>query len=270
MKSHPLIQQAGIRAVNQVKGFASAAADITAAQLYQWYKAEIDAAPLRALEGHKSYFVGHSGLQEKEHFRAGTEGGVEGRKEEHLAIALFNEYEYSTQGFATDRDETVHFLDYQLPLKAKSDDKFVGKADLLALTSAGRLAVVELKYMPVRATVSRADTPLRAFLEGLAYCAILEADLECLHQEAVNKFKLPIEKKSPALIVLANDEYWKLYLESKAAGAWTAELQRLATGVEDKLNISVSFLSLSIPEEPVRYEDGRPKFIKPPQIERAW
>ena len=269
-ESHPLIDHATDATVNNVSQFASVAAKLNVEQLCQWYEIEKKAAPLRALKGHKPYFVGHSGKQEKEHFGAGFDGRIEGRKEEHLATALFNDYGHSTQGIAIDGSETLHILDYQLPLKAISDDKSIGKVDLLALTSADKLAVVELKYMPVGATVSRADTPLRAFLEGLAYCAILEADLECLHLEAVNTFKRLIEKKPPALIVLANEKYWKLYRKSKAAGAWRTELHRLATGVEKKLNISVSFLSLSIPDEPVEYEGGRPKFIQPPLIERAW
>ena len=112
---------------------------------------------------------------------------MEGRKEEHLATALFNDYGHSTQGFDVTGNGAIRILDYQLPLKATRDD-----------------------------------------------------------------------------------EYWKLYLKSKAAGAWKSELHRLAGGVEDKLNISVSFLSLSIPDEPVEYEDGRPKFIQPPLVERAW
>lgn len=270
MKSHPLIGQATDATVNNVTQFVSVAAKLKVEKLCEWYEAEKKAAPLRALKGHRPYFVGHSGKQEKEHFGAELDGRVEGRKEEHLAAALFNDYGNSARSIDVSGSESLHILDYQLPLKAKTKDKLIGKVDLLALTSADKLSVVELKYMPVGATVSRADTPLRAFLEGLAYCAILEADLDCLHLEAVNKFKRTIEKKPPALIVLANDEYWELYRESKDAGAWRSELHRLAIGVEDKLNLPVSFLSMSIPEEPVRYEDGRPKFIKPPRIERAW
>ena len=127
-----------------------------------------------------------------------------------------------------------------------------------------------MEFLVGTGTVSRADTPLRAFLEGLAYCAMLEADLESVCQEAVEKFGRPIAKKTPALTVLANDAYWKSYLESKAAGAWRSEMHRLANGVEDLLNISVSFLSLSIPGDRLVYEDRRPTFIQPPVVMRAW
>ncbi|RLA41019.1 MAG: hypothetical protein DRR06_16625, partial [Gammaproteobacteria bacterium] len=179
-------------------------------------------------------------------------------------------YGHLSQGLAIDANDPIRILDYQLPLKAKSDDASIGKVDLLALTSGDQLAVVELKYMPVGATVSRADTPLRAFLEGLAYCAILEADLESLQREAEEKFERPIAKKVPALVLLANSDYWKLYREPKVAGEWMGEMDRLALLVKDKLGIPVSYLSLKISDEPIRYEAQRPKFVWPPVIERAW
>jgi hypothetical protein len=267
---HPLIYLANDRAVNQVSGFATVAASLDVDQLCRWYMTEKTTAPLRGLKGGKPYFVEHSGLQDKEHFVAGSRGSREGRKEEHLAIALFNEYGSSTKGIEADDEGLVWMLDYQLPLKSKSGDKKIGKVDLLALTSTDQLAVVELKYMPVDGTASRADTPLRALLEGLAYCAILDADLECIHQQAIEKFNRPIAKKRPALIVLANDSYWKLYRESKSAAAWQPELQRLATELEVSLDIPVSFLSLRVPDDPVRYEGRLPKFIEKPLLERVW
>jgi hypothetical protein len=269
-EKHPLINLANDTTVKQVTGFATVAKNLSIDQLFQWYSTEKKFAPRRSSKGKKSYFVGHSGVAEKEHFGKGTKEGAEGRKEEHLAIALFNEIRNTNSGLIDDSDEAIHVLDYQIPLKGKKDDEKIGKIDLLALNSDNRLAVVELKYRPQEGTVSRADTPLRAFLEGLAYCAIIAADFECVCQEAEDKFNRPIEKDAPALIVLANDTYWQSYLRSSAAGAWRLEMDRLATGVKETLNIPVSFLSLSIPDEPVKYENRQPKLIRAPLIERAW
>ncbi len=269
-KAHPLIKLASSSSVKQVSGFAYVAAGLSIDQLCQWYGSEKDAAPGRAAKGGKPYFVDHSGVTEKEHFAGETGGKNEGRKEEHLAIALFNDYGPSTEGLVTDQNDAISILDYQLPLKAASSDGLIGKVDLLALDAADRLAVVELKYMPVEGSVSSADTPLRAFLEGLAYCALLEADIEGLHQQAVEKFARPIVNNPPSLVVLANNMYWEMYLNSKVAGTWEIELQRLAMGVENNLGIPVSFLSLSLPDDPVKYQDRRPKFIQRPILERAW
>lgn len=271
MSNHPLIDRATSQDVNQVTGFAAATAGLDIAELCRWYRQEVESSPKRGSHGGKKYFVGHSGIQEKEHFGPGAvvKSG-EGRKEEHLATGLFNDYGPSSQGLVQDDGSTLFILDYQLPLKAKSTDEKVGKVDLLAITSTERLAVVELKYMPVNGTISRADTPLRAFLEGLAYCAILEADIDCIHSEAVDRFDQAIEKKPSGLVVLANNDYWKKFLEYKEAETWTKELTRLAAGVQESLDIPVAFLSLVIPEEPIRYEEQRPRFIEPPQIKPAW
>ena len=117
MNSHPLIGQATDAAANNVSQFASVATKLKVEKLCQWYETEKKSAPLRASEGNRPYFVDHSGKQEMEHFGSGLDGSVEGRKEEHLATALFNDYGHSTQGIAIDGSQTLHILDYQLPLK---------------------------------------------------------------------------------------------------------------------------------------------------------
>lgn len=270
MKPHPLIARANDKDVKQVGGFATAAANIDVDELCGWYKDEIDAAPLRTANGGKRYLVNHTGMQKREHFGDRSESRGEGRKEEHLATALFNDYGHASQGLIIDEITNMRVLDYQLPLKAKSGDALIGKVDLLALTSEDQLMVVELKYMPVAATVSKADTPLRAFLEGLAYCAFLEAELDAIRQEAEEKYEQRISKSPPGLIVIANENYWKLFNVYQGKPSWTEAMERLAAGVQDKLNIPVFFLSLVITDDPIKYEDLRPKFKVPPVIKRAW
>jgi hypothetical protein len=270
MSIHPLIERANSKEVNQISGFAKAAATLEIVELCQLYEVEIKASPLRSRAG-KSYFVGHLGEHSNEYFGPGSVADQKGRKEEHFATALFNDYGHGNEGLSIEGGGSIRILDYQLPLKASQEDKLIGKVDLLAIDSDEQLTVVELKYLPANASISRADTPLRAFLEGLAYCAFIEADFEFVHKEAEEKFKQPIKKKPPSLIVLSNDYYWKLYYGcNEYETPWTSELQRLASGVKEKLNIPVSFLSLSVPDEPVRYEERKPKFIQPPLLKRAW
>jgi hypothetical protein len=269
MSAHPLIDRANCKTVNQVTGFAAAAAQITAADLRHWYETERESAPRRSSTG-KNYFVDHDGSHKNEHFGPNANSVREGRKEEHLATALFNDFGYESGGLPLPDQGLMRFLDYQVPLKSKQADSLIGKVDLLARVPGHRLAMVELKYMPVTGTVSSADTPLRAFLEGLAYCAILEADIECLCKEAGHKFNFDPAPIPPALIVLANADYWQKYAASKPAGVWKDEMLRLAEIANTSLNVPTSFLSLSISEDPITYDKKCPRFNEVPELGPAW
>ena len=130
MIDHPLVTKSQEKDVSAVSRFARAAREITGAQLDEWYRRELAAAPKRVEQG-KPYFVGHDGIP-------GT-GDFTNRGEEHLAIALFNEYRPPNAGLPLPGGEPLAILDYQFPLKARQSDRGVGKIDLLGAFPSGRL-----------------------------------------------------------------------------------------------------------------------------------
>lgn len=259
MVAHPLIEMANDSSVRSVSGFREAAAAIDGAWLSASYRTEVAAAPMRS-ESDKYYFVGHDGT-------AG-DGRETSRSEEYLAVALFNGAGAESSGLALPGGGTIRILDYQVPLKAKQDDAGVGKADLMAVLPDNRLAVVELKYLKESRSASNADTPLRALLEGLAYCAFFDADLDALRADAKRNFKLDAAPSAPALVILANDAYWEAYRNSSPAGAWTPAMDRLADEAEKATGVAISFLSLL--NEKWDHNGGRPAFSSTPHLEAAW
>jgi len=138
--------------------------------------------------------------------------------------------------------ETLEIIDYQTPLKAQQSDKGVGKVDLFGIINNRRLAVIELKVLPT--TTGRGDSPLRAYLEGLAYCAIVEANVFEIANEASTRFGKSIEERPPGLIVMAPQDYWAGYLEHRKAGHWWPALSSLAIEIDKLLGIETHFLAL--------------------------
>ena len=89
-------------------------------------------------------------------------GGL-GQEPQHLALALWSASR--TAGPITlPTGGSLEVLDFQTPLKARQNDKGVGKVDLFGLVDNCRAAVIELKVLP---TTGHGDTPLRAYLEAL-------------------------------------------------------------------------------------------------------
>ena len=158
-----------------------------------------ESAPHRH-ERNKSYFVGHSGIT--------SSGKASNRREEHLAVALFNASQEGVPLKLPD-GSSLKFLDYQLPLKARQGDKGIGKVDLFGVINGTQSSVIELKIHP--AGTGYGDTPLRAFLEALAYCAIVEANADDVASESLYNFNLKLKVNRPSLIVLAPEQYWKTY-----------------------------------------------------------
>ena len=231
MIEHPLVTRSQEKDVTAVSRFVRAAREITGVQLAEWYRQELAAAPKRAEHG-KLYFVGHDGIP-------GT-GDSTNRGEEHLAIALFNEYRPPNAGLPLPGGEPLAILDYQFPLKARQSDRGIGKIDLLGAFPSGRLCVVELK----RISGSSPETPLRALLEGLAYAAIVQANIQAIATEAGGSRGMELSHEVPAVMVMAPQEYWEYFRNKPQAGTWQAAMQELATRIEDTLGIPVLFLGL--------------------------
>jgi len=159
------------------------------------YASERRVAPRRHNRD-KRYFVGHSDMP--------TTTGPTNRHEEHFAIALWREHGPGRPPITVGEDE-IRLLDYQVPLKSARSDAGVGKVDLLGVDQQGRLCVIELKSG--RAT--RADTPSKALVEGLAYAAVVEENLKDIASEARAQFQVDLSEQAPRVIVAASTAYWE-------------------------------------------------------------
>ena len=83
------------------------------------------------------YFVeSHNGIS--------SSGATSTRREEHLALAIFNASR-ANKIFKLPDGRLIDFIDYQTPLKAKQEDKGVGKVDLFGIIDRKLPTVIELK-----------------------------------------------------------------------------------------------------------------------------
>jgi len=219
--------------VNSIQKFAEVGRQLDVTELIKEYKELIQRAPHRH-ETTKKYFVdGHDLFIGRKNSN---------RKEERLAGALFNACKKGKQ-FELPDGHSLDIIDYQFPLKARKGDKGIGKLDLFGVIDAKIPCVIELKVDCDKG--GKKDTPLRAFLEGLAYCAIVESNMSAIAKEAQNRFNLKFKLPRPHLIVLAPEDYWSYYLEKKAAGDWTTPLKNLTKKVCQQLKIGVHFVSIT-------------------------
>ena len=232
-----LIELYNSRPVNQISNFSDFAENSSLhSKLVRYYNELRNGAPNRTQRS-KEYFVeGHNGIP--------NSGDYSNRSEEHLALALFNGSRNGKE-FKLMDGRKFEFLDYQFPLKARQGDKGISKVDLFCAIDSKVPAIVELKVSGKSGSLG--DTPLRAILEGLAYCAIVETNMDAISQEASEKFKISFEAKKPDLVVMAPTDYWSGYLNKQAAGNWTQTLSALAGKISSSLDIKIHFLSLRNP-----------------------
>jgi hypothetical protein len=175
-----------------------------------------------------------------------TSGLPTNRREEHLAIALWSAYRVS--GFAIP-DETILFpVDYQLPLKSHRDEAnaLLGKVDLFCAESDGAAWISEVKIHSTRS--GSVDTPLKALLEALAYCATLDPDMQHLSRESDDKKNRLLHVVSPIrpnLLILATAEYWDVCDRAEARHCWRESLQALGQRIELALKVKVRFVRMA-------------------------
>ncbi len=231
LKDFSLIEIYNLPSVNRVSEFAEVARNLDISNLVQKYQDLVENAPRRHETG-KKYFVGHERFEPNE---------GSNRKEEILAGALFN---YCQVGncFALPDNQELKIIDYQFPLKARQDDKGIGKIDLFGVIDQAIPSVIELKVD--QDSGGKPDTPLRALLEGLAYCAMVEANQEAIKQEAEQIFGFTLEAQSPHLIVLGPEEYWNYFLNKMTAGEWSKSIIQLMDQLSNLPLPSVSLLSI--------------------------
>lgn len=220
MKNLSLVDLYNYPPVNSVSKFAGVIQELDISDLAQKYKSLLEIAPRRHERG-KKYFVDH------EPYRGGNKKS--NRKEEHLASALFNECQKG-KTFLLPGNRELKIIDYQFPLKARQDDKGVGKIDLFGVIDGETPCVIELKVDQDSGNMS--DTPLRALLEGLAYCALVEANKNEIWKEAQEKFGFEFKGPRPHLMILAPVGYWSCFFNISSAGDWFAPLLQLIGNLE--------------------------------------
>ena len=218
--------------VNRVSEFGDFAEQLDVPELIEEYEKLVRVAPHRHERGEKYFVAGHDLFLG--HWQST-------RKEEHVAGALFNACQYG-ETFPLPNAQELKIIDYQFPLKARQGDKGIGKVDLFGVLDKTVPTVIELKVSAKKG--SKPDTPLRAFLEGLAYCAIVEANMKDIAEEAQAKFDLQLHTARPDLMVLAPDDYWFYYSKNKSAGHWSVKLKTLVERIFREMNLSVHFLSI--------------------------
>ncbi len=217
--------------INRISTFSEVAAQLDPGDLMAAYARVRDSAPRRH-DRNKTYFVEHAGLSNR------SENS--NRREEHLALALWGASR-SGHSMVLPTGETLEVLDYQTPLKARQSDKGVGKIDLFGLIDDCRSTIIELKIRP---DSGYGDTPLRAYLEALAYCAIVEANASDIATDASIRFNKSIDDRPPGLMVLAPQDYWAGYAEHSKSGQWWPVLRDLAAEIDDLSGLETCFLGL--------------------------
>ncbi|HYQ70654.1 MAG TPA: hypothetical protein VET88_01870 [Gammaproteobacteria bacterium] len=246
---HTLVALYSTPEVNRITGFASATAQLSAKELAARYLELRALAPCRHREG-KKYFQGRPGIT--------SSGQRSNRREEHLAMALRNAFSRNNPT-QLENGQVLSFLDYQTPLKERRDDKGIGKVDLFGVIDDTMPCVVELKVPTIHDSVS--DTPLRAFLEAFAYCAVIEANSSDISAEAAALFDMQFTQGRPALCVMAPDSYWLAWLEHQRAGAWWPQLEELASDIEAILGLESHFVALQDADFEMGLDGKPPKLI---------
>ncbi len=242
LKNLSLVDLYNYPPINSVSKFAGVIQELDVADLLQKYKQLMKNAPHRHERG-KQYFVGH------EVFLGGKKKS--NRKEEHLAGALFNECRNGKRFLLADKRK-LKFIDYQFPLKARQEDKGIGKIDLFGVIDGETSCVIELKVDQDSGNMS--DTPLRALLEGLAYCALVEANKNEIWKEAQEKFGFEFKGPRPHLMILAPVGYWSYYFNKSSARNWFDPLLQLIGNLE-KFQLPLTTL-ISLEDSDFTYATG--------------
>jgi hypothetical protein len=268
------------REVRSAAAFRQVAEKLDAAALARLYRRQVETAPRRAEAG-KRFFGERDGRLPKRGARADAD---------QLAIALANHRRHGGRALTVpgrlpgEPLGSLLVLDDHVPLDAGRGVAVQGaeRADLVGVGAGDRLAVVVLRWLPPSAARgATGDTPLRALLEGLARCAILDASRDAVCAEAESAFGCKVTPQPPLLYVVASPRYWELCRrrESQKGAAWIRELERLAKLVEtgeegeasEGLGIGVRFLALALDADPAwEIRDGAPTLLCEPRLTTAW
>jgi len=180
-------------------------------------------------------------------------------REEHLAMALFNDF--AQKGVVEHAEMSkLQFLDYQFPLKARLKDAEkekqkntgVGKVDLFGVIDGEHPCVVELKVGK--------ESPLRALLQALAYCATVEANIKHIanENEANEERRASFAAQRPRLMILAPDAYWQYFMRHPDAGNWQPAFRKLLAEIHQCIGVRTHLASLPDDVCPLNWENSKP------------
>lgn len=252
----------------KTKGLAAAISKIDGDALSKEYREAIRCAPNRLKSNQ------NKSNQNKRYFVCTHTGDLLGddpsnRFEEHLAIALRNLGGY----WPRSGGGKTRLLDYQFPLKSKEQDR-IGEIDLVGITEAGRLVVIELKVRPKRRT-DRGETPMRALMQALGYAAIAHANRSAIAAEAKKCFDVAISDDPPIVQLLAPKAWWSGWTTDmvnstrNVAGAWELAFAELIQDINQRLGVGVECLALTdVGPADIDYgPDGkRPHLLRTPSL----
>lgn len=143
-----------------------------------------------------------------------------------MALYNRNEIELASGG-------RIRIIDYQVPLKSARADRGVGKIDLLALMEHGALAIVELKV------ANNKEDRRVGILEGLAYSAILEANMSVVANEITKRYGYEVRHCRPEIFLVAPPAFW-----ANSGFPPTERLIELAAEIGQRGSLSISLMSL--------------------------
>ncbi|MBW2280782.1 MAG: hypothetical protein JRG76_00660 [Deltaproteobacteria bacterium] len=263
MSQQPLVELAVDREIKKVTGFRKAAIELNGEKLLELYEQQKELAPKRR-DAEKKYFGQHDGTLPSK---------PKADKDEHLAIALYNRCRDEGPLELPD-GSNLDLIDYHTDLKGSKDDKAIGNIDLLGVTEDDRLVVVALKYVaPEAKRGTTGETPLRAVIEGLAYSAILEANIDAVIEDAKSELDRKVSNEKPLVLVIGNLRYWELCRkrDAQSGAAWIAEMERLAREIQPIIGVEIRFLGLELTGEPNwATEETRPELTGAPEVLTAW
>ena len=272
MDLHPMIELSNDHQVRQAKGFKDAAAGLSGEELAGLYQTELTNAPKRAAAGKKFLVKAKPPTARRAN-----------KDEEHLSLALLKYSRDSGEAVVLPRVGNLDLLAAQVPLATASVDrslgdadpnKGVGKIDLLGVGPEDRLVVVKLKFAAPEATRGgTGDTPLRAFLDGLAQTAIASANREALGSELAAAQERTLSDEPPIFALVASPRYWELCRkrEAQKGAAWIKEIERLAHATEESIGVQVLYLAIDLEGDPGwEYGEEGPVLAAAPQLTAAW
>jgi hypothetical protein len=153
----------------------------------------------------------------------------------------------------------VDVLMRQFPLFSSGSRKGLKGVDLVG-HGGDRFWIIELK---VPATKGYGQTPLRALLECLIYCAIAEANARDVRRELHTRYNREHVFSRPGLVIAAPTGYWQKWTPNPVTGDWWSEYTRLLEGLSAALDTPLMAIDLG----DVSYiidEDGYPRLDDQP------
>ena len=143
----------------------------------------------------------------------------------------------------------------------------MGKIDLFGLSEDEVPVVIELKVLGR----NRADTPLRALLEALAYAAIVEGNASAISSEIEANTGRATTTRRPDLLIVAPTDYWEYWFDKDDSDDWLANFGILADELARSLAVDIGALGIGSPELELGLEGARPRIVSGFQTnEVAW